>query len=148
MLPPSPSAEFEQLNSLQFNYSLSGEMHTLSKLIVCAVMLRGRHRGLPVALDRAVLMPSEFLVIHAGSQQQSDDGGGEKESEDGRIAHMQVLHDPDELATRMRLRTRTISLIVEERRESAAKEAAWATDRVPEESRDASVGSAGSERNV
>ncbi|EIW52424.1 TrkH-domain-containing protein [Trametes versicolor FP-101664 SS1] len=133
-----------------FNYSLSGEMHTLSKLIVCAVMLRGRHRGLPVALDRAVLMPSEFLVIHAGSQQQSDDGQGmnEKESEDGRMGHMQVLHDPDELATRMRLRTRTISLIVEERRESPGKEAGWAPDRVPEESRDASVGSAGSERNV
>lgn len=125
-------------------------MHTLSKLIVCAVMLRGRHRGLPVALDRAVLMPSEFLIIHAGSQQQSDDDQGmnEKESEDGRMGHMQVLHDPDELATRMRLRTRTISLIVEERRESAAKEAGWAPDRVPEESRDASVGSAGSERNV
>ena len=37
-------------------------MHTLSKLAVSAVMIRGRHRGLPVALDRAVLMPSEFLT--------------------------------------------------------------------------------------
>ncbi|OJT12976.1 hypothetical protein TRAPUB_10453 [Trametes pubescens] len=120
-------------------------MHALSKLIVCAVMLRGRHRGLPVALDRAVLMPREFLIIHDGTQ---DEGGDEKESEDGRMHHMQVLHDPDELATRMRLRTRTISLIVEERREAGAKEAAWAHDRVPEESRDVSVGSAGSERNV
>ena len=27
---------------------------------VCAVMLRGRHRGLPVAIDRAVVMPFEF----------------------------------------------------------------------------------------
>jgi len=27
---------------------------------VCAVMLRGRHRGLPVAIDRAVLLPFEF----------------------------------------------------------------------------------------
>ncbi|GJE92662.1 TrkH-domain-containing protein [Phanerochaete sordida] len=42
------------------NYSLSGTFHILSKLIVCAVMLRGRHRGLPVALDRAVLLPHEF----------------------------------------------------------------------------------------
>jgi Trk-type K+ transport system membrane component len=38
-------------------YSFSGGWHALSKLILCAVMLRGRHRGLPVALDRAVRLP-------------------------------------------------------------------------------------------
>ncbi|KAI0049422.1 TrkH-domain-containing protein [Auriscalpium vulgare] len=43
------------------NYSLVGAMRTPSKLIFCIVMLRGRHRGLPVALDRAVLLPKEFL---------------------------------------------------------------------------------------
>ena len=42
------------------NYSLSGAFHPLSKLIVCVVMLRGRHRGLPVAIDRAVVLPFEF----------------------------------------------------------------------------------------
>jgi len=42
------------------NYSFSGALHTLSKLILCVVMLRGRHRGLPVALDRAVMLPHEF----------------------------------------------------------------------------------------
>ena len=36
-------------------------MHTVSKLIICAVMLRGRHRGLPVAVDRAIMLPKEFL---------------------------------------------------------------------------------------
>ena len=41
------------------NYSFSGGWHVLSKLIMCAVMLRGRHRGLPVAIDRAVLLPGE-----------------------------------------------------------------------------------------
>jgi len=35
-------------------------MHTLSKLVICLVMLRGRHRGLPVAIDRAVVLPAEF----------------------------------------------------------------------------------------
>ncbi|RDW75915.1 hypothetical protein BP5796_06736 [Coleophoma crateriformis] len=40
-------------------YSFSGSWHKASKLILCAVMLRGRHRGLPVALDRAVRLPSE-----------------------------------------------------------------------------------------
>ncbi|KAH7928677.1 TrkH-domain-containing protein [Leucogyrophana mollusca] len=42
------------------NYSFSGAFHPLSKLIVCIVMLRGRHRGLPVAIDRAVMLPAEF----------------------------------------------------------------------------------------
>lgn len=43
------------------NYSLSGAMSTFSKLVICAVMLRGRHRGLPVALDRAIVFPTEFM---------------------------------------------------------------------------------------
>ncbi|KAH9485514.1 Low-affinity potassium transport protein [Psilocybe cubensis] len=42
------------------NYSFVGAMHTLSKLIICIVMIRGRHRGLPVAIDRAIMLPSEF----------------------------------------------------------------------------------------
>ncbi|KAJ3912773.1 cation transporter [Lentinula edodes] len=33
------------------NYSFSGAFRPLSKLIVCLVMLRGRQRGLPVAID-------------------------------------------------------------------------------------------------
>ncbi|KAH9175608.1 hypothetical protein EDB89DRAFT_1945549 [Lactarius sanguifluus] len=33
------------------NFTLSGAMSRLSELVICAVMLRGRHRGLPVALD-------------------------------------------------------------------------------------------------
>jgi potassium uptake Trk family protein len=43
------------------NYSFCGEWHVLSKLILCAVMIRGRHRGLPVSIDRAVLLPGEYL---------------------------------------------------------------------------------------
>lgn len=42
------------------NYSFSGSFRTLSKLVVIAVMLRGRHRGLPVAIDRAVMLPKDF----------------------------------------------------------------------------------------
>ena len=52
-------------------YSFCGGWHSLSKLILCAVMIRGRHRGLPVAIDRAVLLPGEHL--------------GEAEEEDARI---------------------------------------------------------------
>lgn len=43
-------------------YSFSGGWHALSKLILCFVMIRGRHRGLPVAIDRAVLLPDEHLA--------------------------------------------------------------------------------------
>lgn len=42
--------------------SLSGVFSTFSKLIICAMMIRGRHRGLPYALDRAILLPEENLV--------------------------------------------------------------------------------------
>ncbi|CAG8981274.1 hypothetical protein HYALB_00003872 [Hymenoscyphus albidus] len=41
-------------------YSFAGGWKTGSKLILCLVMLRGRHRGLPVALDRAVQLPGEL----------------------------------------------------------------------------------------
>ncbi|KAI0160587.1 TrkH-domain-containing protein [Xylariaceae sp. FL1272] len=42
-------------------YSFSGGLYTGSKLVLCAVMLRGRHRGLPVALDRAVRLPGDEM---------------------------------------------------------------------------------------
>ncbi|KAI2615979.1 TrkH-domain-containing protein [Hypoxylon sp. NC1633] len=42
-------------------YSFSGGLYPGSKLVLCAVMIRGRHRGLPVALDRAVRLPSDDL---------------------------------------------------------------------------------------
>ncbi|KDQ63183.1 hypothetical protein JAAARDRAFT_29190 [Jaapia argillacea MUCL 33604] len=45
------------------NYSFSGALEPGSKLILCAVMLRGRHRDLPVAVDRAILLPHEFSRI-------------------------------------------------------------------------------------
>ena len=56
------------------SYSLSGGMYTGSKVIMILVMLRGRHRGLPVALDRAVRLPGKKL--------------GEMEEEDAEIRSM------------------------------------------------------------
>ncbi|KAF7724505.1 hypothetical protein EC973_000956 [Apophysomyces ossiformis] len=41
--------------------SQAGAYRTLSKLVLIALMYRGRHRGLPAAIDRAVLLPSEQL---------------------------------------------------------------------------------------
>ncbi|KAF1983704.1 TrkH-domain-containing protein [Aulographum hederae CBS 113979] len=43
------------------DYSFSGSWRVLSKLVLVIVMLRGRHRGLPVAIDKAVMLPSEQL---------------------------------------------------------------------------------------
>ncbi|KAL4865867.1 hypothetical protein BDV12DRAFT_210819 [Aspergillus spectabilis] len=50
--------------------SFSAQFSIFSKLVVCALMIRGRHRGLPSQLDRAVLLPSERLVEddHVNSQ--------------------------------------------------------------------------------
>jgi hypothetical protein len=42
-------------------YSFSGGWHGGSKFVLVLVMLRGRHRDLPVALDRAVKLPSMEL---------------------------------------------------------------------------------------
>lgn len=52
-------------------YSFCGSWHALSKLVLVAVMVRGRHRGLPVAIDRAVCLPCGRL--------------DEEEEEDGRV---------------------------------------------------------------
>ena len=39
--------------------SFSSQFHVISKLIIIAMMVRGRHRGLPYALDKAILLPGE-----------------------------------------------------------------------------------------
>ncbi|KAI4128926.1 MAG: hypothetical protein LQ338_002478 [Usnochroma carphineum] len=43
------------------NTSFSGQFTVVSKLVVIAMQIRGRHRGLPYELDRAILLPSESL---------------------------------------------------------------------------------------
>ena len=43
------------------DYSLSGGMRGGSKVVLCFIMLIGKHRGLPVALDTVVGLPEEQL---------------------------------------------------------------------------------------
>ncbi len=43
------------------NASLSSQFSVVGKLVIIAMMIRGRHRGLPYGLDRAILLPSESL---------------------------------------------------------------------------------------
>lgn len=40
--------------------SLSAQFSVLGKLVICVCLWRGRHRGLPYAVDRAVLLPSDL----------------------------------------------------------------------------------------
>lgn len=51
-------------------FSFSGGWHGGSKFVLVLVMLRGRHRDLPVALDRAVKLPSLGL-----DEKEEDDAG-------------------------------------------------------------------------
>lgn len=44
------------------NASLSTRFTTFGQLVICAMMIRGRHRGLPYTLDRAIMLPDEHLV--------------------------------------------------------------------------------------
>lgn len=43
------------------NASFVSQFKVLSTLVIAAMQIRGRHRGLPYSLDRAILLPSESL---------------------------------------------------------------------------------------
>lgn len=57
--------------------SLSGDFTVFSKVIICALMWRGRHRGLPYAVDHAVMLPSDEMI--GGQDQSHDETPGVKE---------------------------------------------------------------------
>lgn len=44
------------------NSSLSTKFSVAGKLVICAMMIRGRHRGMPYELDRAIMLPDEHLL--------------------------------------------------------------------------------------
>jgi Trk-type K+ transport system membrane component len=65
--------------------SLSGQFSTFSKLVICAMMIRGRHRGLPYQLDRAIMLP--------GRRDERDGEEGRIESKERReMAKMKRFH--------------------------------------------------------
>ncbi|EJU04228.1 hypothetical protein DACRYDRAFT_114599 [Dacryopinax primogenitus] len=63
------------------NFSLAGSFSPLSKVVLCLVMLRGRHRGLPLAIDRAVVLPWEFEQKKEDEQPEQDDPPAAQENE-------------------------------------------------------------------
>jgi hypothetical protein len=50
------------LGYTNINASFSAEFGVIAKLVIIAMQVRGRHRGLPYELDRAILLPSEHLA--------------------------------------------------------------------------------------
>jgi potassium uptake Trk family protein len=65
------------------NASFSAQFRVISKLIIIAMQIRGRHRGLPYALDRAILLPSESL-----QQKEQDDAERRLRRRDSNISNM------------------------------------------------------------
>ncbi|KAL8643863.1 MAG: hypothetical protein Q9226_008073, partial [Calogaya cf. arnoldii] len=61
-------------------YSLSDAFHKLSKVIMLFVMDRGRHRGVPLAIDRSILIPGEEL-LHQMNEEYNHRGGFSKKEE-------------------------------------------------------------------
>lgn len=63
------------------NYSFCGSWHVLSKLILLTVMIRGRHRILPMAVDRAVLLPGQDLLDRLDKEMETPHGDRWREVE-------------------------------------------------------------------
>ncbi|KAI0474952.1 cation transport protein-domain-containing protein [Xylariaceae sp. FL0804] len=57
------------------DYSLCATFHTLSKLVLVTVMLRGRHRILPLAIDRSILIPGEATMAALDAEYAGGGGG-------------------------------------------------------------------------
>ncbi|KAG5941855.1 hypothetical protein E4U53_007330 [Claviceps sorghi] len=53
------------------NASLCSQFTVLGKLVIIAMQIRGRHRGLPYGLDRAILLPSEEKFRREAQEQEA-----------------------------------------------------------------------------
>lgn len=89
-------------------YAFSGAWHTLSKLILIVVMLRGRHRGLPMAIDRAVLLPGQELMERLDKEykRSGDEKRRTEEEEENRRVRRQEVKPKVKRRVRIPHRTR------------------------------------------
>jgi len=71
------------------NASLSGQFTVFSKVVMCFMMIRGRHRGLPYALDRAIMLPSDH-VTEIGLQTENSGSLGDAKSLGRRMLPMRT----------------------------------------------------------
>jgi potassium uptake Trk family protein len=76
--------------------SLSGQFTIFSKVVVCFMMIRGRHRMLPYSLDRAIMLPNERDMSEEETQDsaagtspgQHDQGRGEDSGLGSLVTHV------------------------------------------------------------
>lgn len=81
-------------------------------------MIRGRHRGLPVAIDRAVMLPMEFdLKRNTDAEQQDAEEGDDAPGSSGH----EKSSDADWRRRRNAQRRSMAEFSIAERRNSAAK---------------------------
>lgn len=62
--------------------SLCAQLRGVSKLVILTMQVRGRHRGLPYALDQAILLPFELLSRGRGAQDWEEEEGYDGDDED------------------------------------------------------------------
>ncbi|SCU96278.1 LAFA_0G05446g1_1 [Lachancea sp. 'fantastica'] len=55
--------------------SFSAQFNTFSKVIMIFMLVRGRHRGLPYSLDRAIILPSQSLEQRDKIEDMNREGG-------------------------------------------------------------------------
>ncbi|KAI1777925.1 potassium transport protein TRK1/TRK2 [Hypoxylon cercidicola] len=75
------------------NASLCSQFTVLGKLVMIAMMIRGRHRGLPYGLDRAVLLPSEYL-----NRKEAEEGELTLQRRHSSVHHTHLPHLPSSLS--------------------------------------------------
>lgn len=68
--------------------SLSAQFTTFGKVIICLLMLRGRHRGMPSKIDRAIMLPNERLIDDG----QPPSGTEEFQASDARPVRIKRYH--------------------------------------------------------
>lgn len=76
------------------NTSLSGKFNVFSKVVICLMMIRGRHRGLPYRLDHAILLPDERLVEdhHKDTMQSILHGSPSADQMDSQLLNIKRYH--------------------------------------------------------
>lgn len=89
------------------NTSLSGQFSVVGKLVIIGMQIRGRHRGLPYGLDRAILLPSESL-----NEKEAEDADARQQRRNSMMSAVTTARDPSVLRTRSRSMDRVNSNLI------------------------------------
>jgi hypothetical protein len=89
------------------NSSLSGQFSVVGKLVIIAMQIRGRHRGLPYGLDRAILLPSETL-----NAKEAEDADARQQRRNSMMSAVTTGRDPSLFRARSRSMDRVNSNLI------------------------------------